>query len=131
MHCDTSEEPSASWRESWHALERAYAEGHISSIGVSNFDSRLLAEFDHFGTVLPHAVQNAARTGQVDLPAREWCSLHDAVFMPYSTQANFKTQPKEVVAMVKNAALNHAVSPHAIISRFFHQSGMFFYIILL
>ena len=43
MHCETSEEPASSWRESWHALERAYAEGHIASIGVSNFDHRLLA----------------------------------------------------------------------------------------
>lgn len=43
MHCETSEEPSGTWRESWNALERAYAEGHVASIGVSNFNHHLLA----------------------------------------------------------------------------------------
>ena len=124
MHCQDSEEPAATWRQSWHALERAYAEGHVASIGVSNFDSALLAEFEHFGTVLPHAVQNSAQPGQVDMSVREWCSLHGAVFMPYSTQANFKKQSQPVSTMVKNAALKHAVSPNAVISRFFYQSGM-------
>lgn len=123
MHCETSEEPTATWRESWHALERAYAEGHVASIGVSNFDHRLLAEFDNFGSVLPHAVQNPAHPGRVDMPVREWCSLHNAVYMPYSTQVNFQKQSSSLVSIVKNAALNHAVSPNAIISRFFHQSG--------
>ena len=73
---------------------------------------------------MPHAVQNSAQPGRVDMPVREWCSLHNAVFMPYSTQVNFKKQTADpVTTVVKNAALNHAVSPNAIISRFFHQSG--------
>ena len=124
MHCETSVEPTSTWRESWRALERAYAEGLVSSIGVSNFDSRLLSEFDNFGTVLPHAVQNSAQPGNVDMPVREWCSLHGAVFMPYSTQVNFKKFPKGVKSALKQAARRHEVSPNAIISKFFYQSGM-------
>lgn len=123
MNCKSSDEPSATWRESWNALERAYSEGLINSIGVSNFDSQLLDEFQQFGTVLPHAVQNSAQPGHVDMPVREWCSLHGAVFMPYSTQVKLKTQSSEMMSVVKNIALNHAVSPYAVVSRFFHQSG--------
>lgn len=127
MHCETSEDPLGTWKESWYALERAYAEGHISSIGVSNFDHRLLSEFENFGTILPHAVQNPAQPGNVDMAVREWCSSHDAVFMPYSTQRNYKSFPKLIKSAVKSAALNHNVSPNAIISRFFVQSGIYMF----
>lgn len=125
MHCETSDEPSANWKESWNALERAYAEGHISSIGVSNFNHHMLAEFDHFGTVLPHAVQNAVQPGdgRVDMRVREWCSLHDVIFMSRSTQIGFKDFPESLKSVIQSVASNHAVSPHAVISRFFLQSG--------
>jgi diketogulonate reductase-like aldo/keto reductase len=46
MHCHTTEDPAATWRESWRALEREYAEGRVMAIGVSNFDAALLAELE-------------------------------------------------------------------------------------
>ena len=27
MHCETTVDPSGNWKQSWNALERAYAEG--------------------------------------------------------------------------------------------------------
>ncbi len=46
MHCHSAglgEAQGGTWRESWRALERLYAEGAVMSIGVSNFDTPLLA----------------------------------------------------------------------------------------
>ena len=123
MRCESSVEPSASWHDSWNALERAYAEGHVASIGVSNFDLNLLEEFNGFGTIFPHAIQNSAQPGNVDMRVREWCSLHEAVYMPYSTQVNMKQQSESLMSVLSKAALNHGVSPHAVVSRFFLQSG--------
>jgi diketogulonate reductase-like aldo/keto reductase len=123
MNCEAAVEPSASWHESWNALERAYAEGHVSSIGVSNFNHQTLSQFNTFGTMLPHVVQNAAQPGNVDMSVREWCSDHHAVYVPHSSQVNFNNQPQTIVDVVKQAAVIHAVSPNAIISKFFVQSG--------
>ena len=78
MHCEDTVDPSATWRESWRALERgkrnsscirnhyhileqkiaAYAEGKVMSIGVSNFNIDLLRELEDLAIVLPHVVQN-------------------------------------------------------------------------
>ena len=62
-HCEGIVDPMATWVQSWHALERAFAEGRASSIGVSNFDVTLLEEFKLFANVFPHAVQNFEEPG--------------------------------------------------------------------
>lgn len=49
MRCWDVEDPAATWRESYRALERAYAEGRVRSIGVSNFDLPLLRELEESG----------------------------------------------------------------------------------
>lgn len=56
MHCEDTEEPGATWRESYRALEKAYDEGRILSIGVSNFDLPLLQELEQAGTLFIHKV---------------------------------------------------------------------------
>ncbi len=60
MHCHTTKDPTATWRETWRAFERLYAEGNILSIGVSNFNVALLEELKETAIVLPHLVQNWA-----------------------------------------------------------------------
>jgi diketogulonate reductase-like aldo/keto reductase len=49
MHCWDSEDPAGTWRESYRALEKGVAEGRVRSIGVSNFDLRLLSELGQSG----------------------------------------------------------------------------------
>ena len=66
MHCETTEDPAGTWEGSWRALERAYAEGRVDAIGVSNFDLPLLQRMQDEGrevSVLPHVVQNWAEPG--------------------------------------------------------------------
>ena len=74
MHCETTEDPEGTWHGSWRALEKAYAEGRVESIGVSNFDTDLLNEIsalDSSVSVLPHLVQNWVEPG-VSVPCFAW-----------------------------------------------------------
>ncbi|KAL3933884.1 MAG: hypothetical protein SGPRY_000088 [Prymnesium sp.] len=50
--------PLGTWKESWRALERLYAEGKVRAIGVSNFSPQELAELIDFSHVKPHLVQS-------------------------------------------------------------------------
>jgi diketogulonate reductase-like aldo/keto reductase len=77
MHCQTTVDPEGTWQQSWRALEKAYSEGKVQSIGVSNFDVVHLDELLTFANVKPHVVQNFAAIGleggadtQLDLDVR-------------------------------------------------------------
>lgn len=58
MDCDAVPEGVGTWKESWRALERLYAEGAALAIGVSNFDARLLHELAGLASTMPHVIQN-------------------------------------------------------------------------
>ena len=122
-HCHTAVDKTATWVNSWYALERAYAEGRVSSIGVSNYNANLLEEFRAFANVLPHAVQNFAEPGELDFDVRAWCARNNAVFIPYSVQRNLKFLPKHLASVIQEAAVVRGVSMNAVILRFFLQSG--------
>jgi 2,5-diketo-D-gluconate reductase A len=126
LHCEKSAiGEQATWVNSWHALERAYAEGRASSIGVSNFDVKLLDQIQTFADVLPHVVQNFAEPGKLDFDVRVWCSRNSAVFMPYSVQRNLRYLPQEILSAINAAAIVHGVSPNAVVLKFFLQTGTF------
>lgn len=88
MHCDDTEDSEATWVNSWHALEKAYAEGRVNAIGVSNFDAGLLNAFTENKldgielnfSVKPHLVQNWGEPGSIDGDVVKWCTDNNAVF---------------------------------------------------
>lgn len=85
MHCETTVEEDGVWEASWHALEKAYAEGWINSIGVSNFDRGLLDTFnvDSDFSSYPHVVQNWAEPGSMDRSVLDWCEQNEVVFQVF------------------------------------------------
>jgi diketogulonate reductase-like aldo/keto reductase len=123
MHCETTVDPEATWRESWRALEKAYAEGRVTSIGVSNFDATLLDEITNFATVLPHVVQNWAEVGKVDSDVRHWCREYRAIYQPYAANRNLHLLSAEVSSVLGRIAGEHSRSTHSVSSRFFLQTG--------
>jgi len=123
MHCDTTVDSRATWREAWRALERAYSEGRVMSIGVSNFNVQTLDELVEYATVVPHAIQNHAEVRSVDMEARIWASNHGAVFTPYAMMRNINSLPEDLLTDLNVIAEKHNVSPHAVVARFFAQSG--------
>ena len=123
MHCHDTVDPHGTWRESWRALERAYAEGRVHSIGVSNFNVHLLDELYEMAVVKPHVVQNFAQPGEVDKDVRDWCALHEVLYQPYASIRNLDFLPEDVSNALRRMGADRNVSPHSVAIRFFLQSG--------
>lgn len=123
MHCETTVDPNGTWQSSWRALEKAYAEGLVNSIGVSNFNRYLLEELETFADVLPHIVQNFAEPGSMDDEVRAYCKDHEIIFQPYASGRNINNLNQETLAAVKDIALKYNLAEYAVILRFFLQSG--------
>jgi len=123
MHCHTAVDPEANWIESWHALEKAYAEGRVNSIGVSNFDLKLLQHLEEVGTVRPHAVQNFAKIGEMDMDVRRWCLMNNAAYQPYASQRVMSSIPQAAQVVLQRVAASHNVTVQVASLRFFLQTG--------
>lgn len=123
MHCETTVNPNGTWRESYRALERAYAEGKIASIGLSNFDDNLLREVWDMATIRPHVVQNHGEPGRMDRVVRKWCADNGVVYMPYAVQRNINTLPFRLQTALSQIALSRNSTVNSVVLKFFHQTG--------
>lgn len=124
MHCETTIDPEATWRESWRALERAYAEGRVLSIGVSNFNTHLLHDMlSNVATVLPHIVQNWAEPGQVDSEVRAWCERYGVLYQPYAPLRNIQHLPMTIRQTLQAIAQRYDITEQAAVLQFFIQTG--------
>lgn len=123
MHCQDVVEEGATWHESWRALEKAYSEGAVMSIGVSNFNDHLLQEAIDYGIIRPHLVQNHADMENLDLHVRELSHRHGILFMPYAFQRNYRHLSAKTVRLLESVAAAHEKTPRDIILRFFVQTG--------
>ena len=122
MHCETTVDTSGTWQESWHALEKAYAEGRLNSIGVSNFDTSLLEELGEFSTVRPHLVQNHAAPGNVDRDVRRWCEENFVMYQPYASLRNMASSAAPIKSTLRKIANEKGVSEYEIALKFFIQT---------
>lgn len=122
MRCGDIVDPGATWKDSWRAMEKAYAEGTVLSIGVSNFGLELLQEIWDFASVRPHIVQNFADPSNLDLPVREFCYENEILYIPYAMQRNFDRLSYDIKEKISNIAATHAKSEHEIIAKSFLQS---------
>jgi diketogulonate reductase-like aldo/keto reductase len=124
MHCQDIINPLATWRESWRALEKAYAEGYLQSIGVSNFDLNLLKELEEqIGVILPHIVQNWSDFSNLDLPVRQWCNEREVTYQPYASNRNLDRLPADIKEKVLLIANDRQVTPQFLSNQFFLQTG--------
>ena len=123
MHCETTKDKAATWKESWRTLERYYSEGLIMSIGVSNFDIDLLNELKDMATVMPHVVQNWAQPGDLDLAVRQFCKEHHILYQPYASMRNIRDLSSETRTTLQSIARQHGKSEYATTLRFFLQTG--------
>lgn len=124
MHCQDILNPLATWRESWRALEKAYAEGYLQSIGVSNFDLQLLNELEEeIGVILPHIVQNWSDFNHLDLSVRQWCHAREVTYQPYASNRNLQSLPNPIKDTVQLIANDRQVTPQFLSNQFFLQTG--------
>lgn len=131
MHCETTEDPAGTWEGSWRALERAYAEGKVDAIGVSNFDLPLLQSMQDDGrevSLLPHVVQNWAEPGSRDDDVAEWCKETKTVYQTYATLRNLRQlstgKRNEVTEAMNRIATKYMKTQHGVALRLMVQSGM-------
>lgn len=122
MRCGDIVEADATWRDSWRALEKAYAEGLVISIGVSNFGLELMNEIWQFANVRPHIVQNFADPSNLDLHVRDFCYVNEILYVPYAIQRNYNFLSSEIKTKLSNIANFHDKSPNDVILKMFLQS---------
>lgn len=126
MHCDTVADPNGTWQQSYKALEKAYAEGDIMSIGISNFDVELLDQIHTVANTLPHILQNYASIGDDDIAVRKWCKATGVIFQPYASARNEKDMknilPNAATAINQISNLS-SKSHHSVIYRYFLDHG--------
>jgi len=80
--CSAVNAQNATWRDSWKALERAYAEGIVLSIGVSNWQQNLLHELLAISSVVPQIMEQLMNSIEQDWDlireAQDWNILYTA-----------------------------------------------------
>eukprot|EP01035_Chromulina_nebulosa_P019835 gene19835-25783_t len=123
FHCEDTVDPIATWRESYRALEKAYSEGLINAIGISNFNTDLLRELKEFAIILPHIIQNFAEPGQMDEDVRSWCDDNNVVYQPYASLRNKHALPQELQSTIEEIANYYEISEHNVILRYIYQTG--------
>jgi 2,5-diketo-D-gluconate reductase A len=123
MHCVDSPNPDGNLLQSYKSLERAYGEGRIGAIGVCNVNAEELDEIAMHSTVSPHAVQNFASPGNLDMDVRIWCFDHHAAYFPLAYQRNANEIVDEGKVILGHMAYKHGTTEHLIMTRFFLQTG--------
>ena len=83
-HC-TPEEERISWKEGWRNLERSMSDGHVLSIGVSNFGVSELKELLRISNTKVSVIQNWMDPFHQDREVRQIAEEHGIVYMAYSS----------------------------------------------
>jgi len=104
-------------------MERLYAEGRILSLGVSNFDVRLLEETKSYA-VGPHVVQNFLDILHADKDTRAFCAENNIFYQAYSLVRSVTSQEGEYPALYKlleSISKTYHRSPQSILLNFFSK----------
>lgn len=94
MECEKTAS-KGTWRETWRALEKLYAEGNVLSIGLSNFNRRLLEDVLDFAFTTPHILQNYADPIYNDAETVLACKEHKIFYQAYSSLRTLLSQSAE------------------------------------
>jgi len=83
-HC-TPEEERVPWQTGWRNLEQAMTDGHVLSIGVSNFDVKQLSELLRLSNTKVAVIQNWMDPFHQNRDVRRLAAEHGIVYMAYSS----------------------------------------------
>jgi diketogulonate reductase-like aldo/keto reductase len=127
-HC-TEREETHTWQECWRNLETLKSEGHIHSIGVSNFDKNHLQQVITFANTQIVAVQNWCDPFHQDKEVRAYAAENGIAYMAYSSFGTqwtnkFPTNPVTSNKVLQNLASKHNSTVHEVVLSWLLQEGM-------
>lgn len=76
-------QPTNNWREGYKAIEKAYKEGKVKAIGLSNFSDELLQEAIDTMEIKPHVVQVEAHPYYPQTKLKEFLAQTDMALMAW------------------------------------------------
>jgi diketogulonate reductase-like aldo/keto reductase len=113
MDCspDKVKNPSGTWQQSYRALEKLYSEGMVLSIGVSNFDLRLLQRLEGVAHIGPHVLQNQldpvmyrTKEGRREQQLLQHCKGKGIFYQAYSSHRTLSRPSAEYTQEVKRTS---------------------------
>ncbi|GAB5369115.1 hypothetical protein AAMO2058_001377900 [Amorphochlora amoebiformis] len=121
MNCHRSS--NGVWEDSYLAMEMLYAEGRILSLGVSNFDRRLLGVAFERSGVGPHVVQNFLDIFHPDTLARGYCEEKGIFYQLFSGLRSLNNDKLhrlmfEILEVLVELSPVH-ITPHALLLTFY------------
>ena len=128
-HC-TKEEERVTWKEGWHNLEQAMNEGHVKTIGISNFDVNELNELIRVSNTKIAVIQNWMDPFHQNKDVRALAKEHGIVYMAYSsfgTQWDGKfdgVNPVFTDDLLADIAEKHGTTISAVVLSWLLQEGV-------
>jgi len=125
---DCSNLSGGTWQQSWRALEKLYAEGRLTNIGVSNFHEGLTGDLLDMASTTPHAVQNYLDPAHPDSVV-ELCREEAIFYQAYSSLRGFISASPgpeyyDAAIAIRKVAQQVKREPAQVILRWLVQQGI-------
>lgn len=114
-------------RESWKALEEAYAAGFVKAIGVSNYEIRHLQEMKEYAQVMPMVNQIEVHPLYYPHELIQFCSQHSIVVQAYSSLAANKLITREYLEnypVIQEISNTHGKTAAQVLLKWALQHGL-------
>ena len=104
VHWPCVEKVSPNWKEinaeTWRGFEKAYKEGKIRALGVSNYQQKHLEALDEFATVKPVVNQIEFHPGYTQIDNVRYCQNHGMLVQAWSPLGNGAVLKDETLAAI-------------------------------
>ena len=116
-------QPAGNWKAGYKLLEKAYKEGKIKAIGISNFEGESLNELLNNCEIKPHVIQAEAHPYFWNKEVRRVAAIHDIQFMSWYPLGHGDTNllKEPILTTIAN---NHQKTVAQIILKWHIQCGM-------
>ncbi|MCD8006625.1 MAG: aldo/keto reductase [Oscillospiraceae bacterium] len=116
--------PFANYYAAWRELERAYADGKVRAIGVSNFEPGQLVDLIAYNKVVPAVDQIETNLYCQRTEERKWLDKKGVTHMSYAPLGQGNRNEMYAESYVLELAEKYGKTPAQIMLRFLTQKGI-------